>query len=45
LAILLDEVSVKLAVKIAVRLTGKKKNELYQLALELSASDDIATED
>jgi 16S rRNA (cytidine1402-2'-O)-methyltransferase len=45
LAILLDEVSVKLAVKIAVRLTGKKKNELYQLALELSASDDIPTED
>jgi 16S rRNA (cytidine1402-2'-O)-methyltransferase len=45
LAILLDEVSVKLAVKIAVRLSGKKKNELYQLALELSASDAIATDD
>jgi hypothetical protein len=28
-----------------VRLSGKKKNELYQLALELSGSDDIATED
>ena len=45
LAILLDEVSVKLAVKIAVRLSGKKKNELYQLALELSAGGDSATED
>ena len=45
LAILLDEVSVKLAVKIAVRLSGKKKNELYQLALEMSANDDIAAED
>ncbi len=38
LRILLGEVSVKLAVKLATRLTGKKKNELYQLALDLSAS-------
>ena len=35
LKILLDEVSVKIAVKIAARLTGKKKNELYQQALQL----------
>jgi len=35
LKILLDEVSVKIAVKIAVRLTGKKKNEIYQQALQL----------
>jgi 16S rRNA (cytidine1402-2'-O)-methyltransferase len=36
LSILLQEVSVKLAVKLAARLTGKKKNELYQVALSLS---------
>jgi 16S rRNA (cytidine1402-2'-O)-methyltransferase len=35
LRVLLEEVSVKIAVKIATRLTGKKKNELYQLALSL----------
>jgi 16S rRNA (cytidine1402-2'-O)-methyltransferase len=35
LKILLDEVSVKIAVKIATRLTGKKKNEIYQQALQL----------
>jgi len=35
LKILLEEVSVKIAVKIAMRLTGKKKNELYQQALQL----------
>ncbi|UCH41607.1 MAG: 16S rRNA (cytidine(1402)-2'-O)-methyltransferase [Gammaproteobacteria bacterium] len=35
LRILLDELSVKMAVKIAMRLTGKKKNEIYQLALKL----------
>jgi 16S rRNA (cytidine1402-2'-O)-methyltransferase len=35
LRVLLDEVSVKMAVKIAVRLTGKKKNEIYQQALRL----------
>ena len=36
LRILLDEVSVKNAVKIAMRLTGKKKNQIYQQALQLS---------
>ena len=35
LKVLLEEVSVKIAVKIAIRLTGKKKNELYQQALQL----------
>jgi 16S rRNA (cytidine1402-2'-O)-methyltransferase len=35
LRVLLEEVSVKIAVKIAMRLTGKKKNELYQQALNL----------
>jgi 16S rRNA (cytidine1402-2'-O)-methyltransferase len=35
LKILLEEVSVKIAVKIAMRLTGKKKNKLYQQALQL----------
>ena len=40
LKVLLDEVSVKIAVKIATRLTGKKKNEIYQLALQLR--DDAA---
>lgn len=35
LRVLLEEVSVKIAVKIAMRLTGKKKNELYQQALIL----------
>ncbi len=35
LEILLDEVSVKKAVKIAGRLTGKRKNEIYQQALRL----------
>jgi 16S rRNA (cytidine1402-2'-O)-methyltransferase len=33
--ILLQELSVKIAVKVATRLTGKKKNDLYQLALTL----------
>jgi len=37
LEILLDELSVKMAVKIAIRLTGKKKNEIYQQALKLQA--------
>ena len=36
LRILLDEVSVKMAVKIAMRLTGKKKNQIYQQALQLT---------
>ena len=35
LKILLEEVSVKIAVKIAMRLTGKRKNELYHQALQL----------
>ncbi|MBT8434730.1 MAG: 16S rRNA (cytidine(1402)-2'-O)-methyltransferase [Gammaproteobacteria bacterium] len=35
LKVLLEEVSVKIAVKIAMRLTGKKKNELYQQAIRL----------
>ena len=35
LKVLLEEVSVKIAVKIAMRLTGKKKNELYPQALQL----------
>ena len=35
LKVLLEEVSVKIAVKIATRLTGKKKNELYPQALQL----------
>lgn len=35
LKILVDEVSVKNAVRIATRLTGKKKNEIYQQALRL----------
>ena len=36
LGILLEEVSVKLAARLAARLSGKKKDELYQLALEMS---------
>ncbi|MDH3218613.1 MAG: 16S rRNA (cytidine(1402)-2'-O)-methyltransferase [Gammaproteobacteria bacterium] len=39
LQILLDEVSVKMAVKIAMRLTGKKKNEIYQQALRIHRGD------
>ncbi len=35
LNVLLDEVSVKIAVKIAARLTGKKRNEIYHQALQL----------
>ena len=35
LEVLLAELSVKMAVKIAMRLTGRKKNELYPLALGL----------
>jgi 16S rRNA (cytidine1402-2'-O)-methyltransferase len=44
LEILLDEVSVKMAVKIAMRLTGKKKNEIYQQALKLQSKKDSASE-
>ncbi len=36
LRLLLDEISVKNAVKIAARLTGKNRNELYQRALDLA---------
>ncbi len=35
LEILLDEVSVKIAVRIAARLSGKNRNELYEQALRL----------
>lgn len=35
--LLLAEVSVKTAVAIAARVTGKKKNEIYRVALEISA--------
>jgi 16S rRNA (cytidine1402-2'-O)-methyltransferase len=45
LAVLLQEVSVKIAVKIAARLTGKKKNELYQLALSIRAETDPGVSD
>ena len=38
--VLLGNVSVKLAVKIAAQLTGKKKNHLYRLALELQGDAD-----
>ncbi|MCP4876362.1 MAG: 16S rRNA (cytidine(1402)-2'-O)-methyltransferase [Gammaproteobacteria bacterium] len=40
LEILLEEVSVKIAVRIATRLTGKRKNELYQLALSMQKGKD-----
>ena len=39
LSILLDESNLKTAVRIAVRLTGKSKNEIYQQALKLCAGD------
>ena len=39
LQILMEEVSVKVAARIAARLTGGKKNELYQLALQLRDSE------
>jgi len=44
LEILLDEVSVKMAVKIAMRLTGKKKNEIYQQALRLREAREAESE-
>lgn len=44
LEILLDEVSVKMAVKIAMRLTGKKKNEIYQQALRLREARESESE-
>ena len=45
LNILLEEVSVKIAVKIATRLTGKKKNEIYQQALQLRDATESDTID
>ncbi len=45
LRILLDEVSVKIAVKIATRLTGKKKNQIYQQALQLSEENKSELDD
>ena len=45
LKVLLDEVSVKIAVKIATRLTGKKKNEIYQQALQLRDATDSSSVD
>lgn len=41
--LLLAEVSVKTAVKIATRLTGKKKNEIYGMALQISNEMDPQT--
>ena len=38
LQLLLEEVPVKVAARIAARITGGKKNELYQLALQLRAA-------
>ncbi len=45
LNVLLDEVSVKIAVKIATRLTGKKKNELYRQALQLRDTTELDATD
>ena len=39
LSILLEESSLKTAVRIAARLTGKSKNEIYQQALKLCAEE------
>lgn len=39
LKILLDKLSVKEAVDIAVKLSGQKKNKIYSLALEINNSD------
>ncbi len=44
LRVLLDEVPVKQAVKIAARLGGGKKNDLYQLALRLRDTDEVNVE-
>ena len=44
LRILLEEVPVKQAVRIAARLSGGKKNDLYQLALRLRDSGDAKVE-
>jgi len=40
LKILLEECSVKQAASIAAKITGEKKNALYQLALDLRPEDD-----
>ncbi len=37
--LLLAEVSVKTAVRIAARITGKKKNEIYRAALEITGEN------
>ncbi len=44
LRVLLDEVPVKQAVRIAARLSGGKKNDLYQLALSLRDADEANVE-
>lgn len=40
LSILLEELSVKQAANLAAQITGKKKNALYQIALEMKADED-----
>ena len=45
LRVLLDEVPVKHAVRIATRLTGGKKNDLYQLALQLRRETTVSDEE
>lgn len=44
LALLLDELPLKKAVQIATKITGKKKNELYQLALSITQPKDAELE-
>ncbi|MCU6434948.1 16S rRNA (cytidine(1402)-2'-O)-methyltransferase [Undibacterium sp. Jales W-56] len=44
LSILLEECSVKQAASLASKITGQKKNALYQLALEMKQADDSADE-
>jgi 16S rRNA (cytidine1402-2'-O)-methyltransferase len=44
LRVLLDEVPMKQAVKIAARLGAGKKNDLYQLALRLRDTDEVEVE-
>jgi len=40
LSVLLDELNLSTAVRIAMRLTGKKKNEIYQQALNLRGGEE-----